>query len=165
LATCEEVFFTFEEMIRLNAFIVECKKFLVYAPEQEGNSTPIEILKDKHSLYLGTWKQDERKKDLVKVTKVKDLKHYEVWKKWKKVTSKTGKTYYRKYRGDECSGCFNNGNGKKFPCPNSGKQFKAYKVGFAYDHSTQKGRDLYTCPVCEVTFNQGEYATLRGEGI
>ena len=162
LATCEEVFFTFEEMVKINSFVKKyLGKFFVYSEGQHGNSTPEQILKYRGSLYLGDFDtKNQRKKTAEKVRLPhhfkKEIEHGNVWRKTLLTKSKTGKYYYKPVSKQES---FGNPNGVQISCPNKGRGFKAIKVGFAWDQKTNKGRTLHECPKCGHCFNLGEYET------
>lgn len=162
LATCEEVFFTFPEMVALYNFIREHKTFFVYGENHSYNMTPEQILKDRKSLYIGAFQRglEKRKLDTVVPEAIsKQIEHYECWQKYFKTVSKNGKTYYKKVAKSQTDGCYGNSNGKQIPCKNHAVEFKASKSGFAWDWETNKGRTLYNCPKCKVTFNMGENPT------
>ncbi len=162
LATCEEVFFSFDEMIKIYLFIEEKKDIFQYGEEQSFSWIPEQFLKDRKSLYKGTFSiwNDNKNISKVKIKKyVKSLDHYKVWRKTIKTISKSGKTYWKRVPKYETSGCIGNPNGISLDCPNKNKSFNAFKSGFAWNVKTNKGRRLYTCPLCSATFNQGEFKT------
>lgn len=160
LATCEECFFTFDEIVALYKFIKSFRKVLVYGERQQYNSSPEDLLRDRATLYMGGFNRrgTNNVKKVLLTKNVKGLDHYKVWRRYEKVTSKTGKEYYKKIPKSETYG---NPNGKQFPCPNQNKRFLAYPSGFAWDYKINKGRDLFTCPKCHATFNQGEFCTAK----
>lgn len=159
LGVCEECFFNFKEMVTLYKFIKKHSKYLIYGERQQYNCPPEEFLKCRGSLYMGgfdRWQTYKKTKKVLITKYVKQLEHSKVWRRYEKVTSKTGKRYYKKIAKSQT---FGNSNGKQFPCPNSKKKFLAYPSGFAWDYKTNKGRNLFNCPKCRVTFNQGEFHT------
>lgn len=168
LGVCEEVFFTFEEMVNLHSFIKKYKAVFEYGKEHAYNCTPEQYLKARTSLYMGGFEryQQHSKTKKVLITKhVKQLEHGEVWQKYFKTVSRNGKTYYKKVAKSQTTGVYGNGNGKRVKCKNTGRQFKAFPSGFAWDCQTNKGRKLFNCPKCRRTFNQGEFKTPEFEGL
>ena len=161
LATCEHVFFTFEEMVALFRFIRKSSGVLRYGPNHDFNATPEEILRDRSSLYLGFPDQPLARGAtyLVNPELAAKIEHNEVWRKTRRTLSKSGRWYQRKVRRDETSGIPGNRNGYLRACPNAGRPFRAFKVGFAWDASTGMGRDIYRCRSCKTLFNLGEMPT------
>ncbi len=159
LATCETIFFTFEEILAIQSFIEKYEKF--FTLDMEGNSTPLEILNNRTSLYLGRY-NSKKKVIKLKVADKNGIEHSTIWKKGRIVKSKNKKLYWKKFTGSETSGCSNNPNGKLFPCPYNGLEtFKVSVEGFGYDLQKNRGRDLYRCVKCNTLFNNGEYPIKR----
>ncbi|MDA8116084.1 MAG: hypothetical protein M0000_01645 [Actinomycetota bacterium] len=158
LATCEHVFFTFEEMVALFRFIEKHTGVLRYGPDHEFNETPEDILRDRSSLYLGPFDQRLSRHSTRQVDPelASTIEHNQVWRKTKRTLSKNGRWYRRKVRRHETSGVPGNPNGYRTACPNSSRQFRALKVGFAWDASTGMGREIYRCRACKALFNLGE---------
>jgi len=167
LATCNDVFFTFDEMKQLFEFITNHGDAFAYGPSHDYNATPEEILKTWSCLYLGPWEERNARKPTVLIDRDFNgiLKHRPVWRRTKKVQSKNGNWYYRPLRPDETSGVRGNSNGRKVPCPNEEGTFRAAKVGFAWDYERNLGRDLYRCRPCGTLFNTGEYETPEYEAL
>ena len=158
LATCEHVFFTFAEMVALHRFVKKHLGLLRYGPAHEHNETPEDILRDRSSLYLGPHDAPSRRSRRVEVPELAAIRieHIEVWRKTIRTQSRTGHWYQRRLRCDETSGCTGNPNGRRVPCLNTGKAFRAIRAGFAWDPSTGLGREVYRCPRCGSLFNLGE---------
>jgi hypothetical protein len=161
LATCEHVFFTFEEMAALFRFIRKYAGVLRYGPSHEYNETPEDILRDRSSLYLGPFDQRPSRRSTRQVNPdlASTIEHNEVWRKTQRTLSKNGRWYQRKIRRDEASGVPGNPNGYRMACPNVGLPFRALRVGFAWDASTGMGREIYRCRSCATLFNLGETPT------
>jgi len=161
LATCEHVFFTFEEMVALYRFIRKHADVLRYGPSHEYNATPDEILRDRSSLYLGPFGQTPARtaRQFVDAELIHRIEHAKVWRKTKHTLSKNGRWYHRRVRRDETSGIAGNPNGYRTECPATSRPFRAITAGFAWDASTNQGRRIYRCPSCDVLFNLGETPT------
>jgi hypothetical protein len=159
LATGCHVHTTFEEMVALYE-LGENGPFEL-GLSHEYNATPEEILSTWASLYLGPWNELHSKKPTALIPRAfgEELEHSSVWRRTKKVQAKNGTWYHRKLRPDETDGGNGNPNGRRVPCPNDGRGFRAEKVGFAWDYEHNLGRDLYRCKPCGFLFNTGEYDT------
>jgi hypothetical protein len=158
LATCNDVFMSFDEMVSLYR-LAHSGPFR-YGPGHACNARPEDILRDWSSLYLGPWPRDDTKKPTVLISQDlnDDVDHHEVWRRTKQVQRKDGTWYHRQLSQEETGG---NPNGRRVPCPNSDRPFRAAKVGFAWNAEHNIGRDLYRCKPCGRLFNAGEYDTPR----
>ncbi|HOC43261.1 MAG TPA: hypothetical protein PKJ99_09660 [Thermoanaerobaculales bacterium] len=167
LATCNDVFLTFDDMVALYWLIRSHHDVLRYGPTHAHNSTPEEILRDRTSLYLGPWEErgKTRKRVTVPVSLSGLIEHRNVWCPTMKTLSKNGTVYDRTIRRDETRGVSTNPAGYYAPCPKREKRFTAYEVGFAWDASTNNGRTIYQCPPCGTLFNMGERETPEYENL
>lgn len=160
LATCNHVFFAFEELVALNRFITAHGRLLEYGPNHRNNDTLAQILRRRESIYFQRHDRSTRAQTvLVPQEKAIQIEHSKVWRKTKKTLSRNGKWYRRKLRPDETSGVRGNPNGYRVTCPNQGMAFKATEVAFGWDAATNQGRRIFQCPACKTLFNLGEHPT------
>lgn len=161
LATCEHVFFTFEEIVALSQLVRKHTGVLSYGLRHEYNETPEDILMDRSSLYLGPHDQARPRAHghLVPADVAPRVQHSRVWRKTKRTLSRNGRWYQRKVRRDETSGVPGNRNGYQTDCRFAARTFRANREGFAWDASTNRGRKIYSCPCCHALFNLGEAPT------
>ena len=167
LATCTDVFFTFDEMKQLHEFIANHKDTFTFGPNHDYSATPEETLKTWACHFLGPWVKRDKKKPTVLIPRDfnQDLEHRLVWRRTKKVQSKIGNWYHRPFRPGETSGVRGNPDGRQVPCPNDDGPFRAAKVGFAWDYEHNLGRDLCRCRPCGTVFNTGEYETPKYDAL
>lgn len=167
LATCNDVFLTFDDMVALYWFIHSHHDVLRYGPTHAHNSTPEEILRDRTSLYLGPWEERGRQKPRVSVPDefFENIEHRSVWHPTIKTRSMHDTWYCRKITPVETGGVSNYSAGYYAPCPNREDPSTAYEAGYAWDASTNHGRTIYQCPPCGALFNMGEHETPQYEDL
>lgn len=145
LATCNDIFFTLDEMATLYRFIRN-RNAIAYGPRTQHNNTPEVILTDRSSLYLGSWEERQQEKQprvAVPAALADGIEHRTRWQPTE--TTPTEEEALPR--------------GVFVPCPHAGQPFTASEVGHAWDWQRNRGRTIYQCPGCETLFNMGEYDT------
>jgi len=164
LATCNDVFFTFDALTSLYWFRRRHDDAFRYGPSHAYNATLEAILRDPTSLYLGPWEgRNKRGKPArVPATIATEVDHYPVWR------TETGNRagHNRTVRPDDTTAASGASNRVECPCPNSRRTtFTAYEAGYAWNWETNQGRTLYRCRPCGRLFNMGAYDTPEYAGL
>lgn len=157
LATCNEVFFTFDQVAGLYWFVQGHAGLVSYGPGHAYNATPEQLLMDRASLYLGSFHERTlkgRPRKRVTPEAAADIEHGTIWRKTRRVQSASGRWYYQ-----APPAVAGRPRGFLAPCPNKGGTFWACEVGAAWDYKENRGRAIYRCSPCGALFNLGERAT------